>query len=71
MPYAASLCRLVGSIKFCSMYTRSEILSDANGHMREALATLETLRAAPSEMVERSKPIRVSVMFGSTEPGGA
>jgi hypothetical protein len=37
--------------------------------MREALTALETLRAAPSQAVERSKPIRVSVMFGSTEPG--
>jgi hypothetical protein len=37
--------------------------------VREALATLETLRALPSQVVERSKPIRVSVMLGSTESG--
>jgi hypothetical protein len=37
--------------------------------MREALAALETLSAVPSPAVERSKPIKVSVMFGSTEPG--
>jgi hypothetical protein len=37
--------------------------------MREALAALETLCTAPSQAVERSKPIRVSIMFGSTEPG--
>jgi hypothetical protein len=37
--------------------------------MREALAALEALRALPSQAVERSKPIRVSVMFGPTEPG--
>ena len=37
--------------------------------MREALAALDMLRAAPSQAVERSKPIRVSIMFGSTEPG--
>ncbi len=35
--------------------------------MREALAALEVLHATPSHSVERSKPIRVSVMFGSTE----
>jgi hypothetical protein len=33
--------------------------------MREALAALETLRAGPSPAVERSKPIAISVMFGS------
>jgi hypothetical protein len=33
--------------------------------MREALAALEMLRASPSQAVERSKPIRVSVNFGS------
>jgi SAM-dependent methyltransferase len=38
--------------------------------MREALAALEALRALPSQVVERSKPIRISVMFGSTGPGG-
>jgi hypothetical protein len=32
--------------------------------MREALATLETLRATPSQTVETSKPIKVLVMFG-------
>ena len=37
--------------------------------MREALAALDMLRAAPSQAVERSKPIRISIMFGSTEPG--
>jgi hypothetical protein len=37
--------------------------------MREALAALDMLRAAPSQAVERSKPIRVSIMFGSTQPG--
>ena len=36
--------------------------------MREALGALEILRAAPSQTVERSKPIKVSVMFGSAEP---
>jgi hypothetical protein len=35
--------------------------------MREALAALETLRAVPSQAVERSKPIRISVMFGRRE----
>jgi hypothetical protein len=35
--------------------------------MREALAALEALRAAPSQAVERSKPIKVSVMFGPRE----
>jgi hypothetical protein len=31
--------------------------------MREALAALETLRAAPSQAVERARPARISVMF--------
>ncbi len=31
--------------------------------MREALAALEALRAAPSRAVERSKPIKISVQF--------
>ena len=31
--------------------------------MREALASLEVLRAAPSEAVERSRPVRISVVF--------
>ena len=35
--------------------------------MREALAALETLRAVPSLAVERSKPIKVSVVFGPHE----
>ncbi len=33
--------------------------------MREALAGLELLRAAPSHAVERSRPIPISVVFGS------
>ncbi len=37
--------------------------------MREALAALETLRALPSRAVERSKPIKVSVIFGFRERG--
>jgi hypothetical protein len=36
--------------------------------MREAFAALEALRALASQAVERSKPIKVSVMLGSTEP---
>jgi hypothetical protein len=32
--------------------------------MREALAALEALRAIPSHAVERSKPFKVSVIFG-------
>ena len=32
--------------------------------MREALATLDTLRAAPSQAVERSKPFRLPLSFG-------
>jgi hypothetical protein len=31
--------------------------------MREVLAALETLRSVPSEAVERSKPIRLSLLF--------
>jgi hypothetical protein len=31
--------------------------------MREALAALEMLRAAPSPAVERSRPVRISVVF--------
>ena len=31
--------------------------------MREALASLETLRAVPSETVERSRPAKISVRF--------
>jgi hypothetical protein len=31
--------------------------------MREALAALETLRAAPSQAVERSRPTRISVIL--------
>jgi hypothetical protein len=31
--------------------------------MREALAGLEVLRAAPSQAVERSRPVRISVVF--------
>jgi hypothetical protein len=39
-------------------------LAERSGRvMREALAALETLRATPSEAVERSRPIRVSVML--------
>jgi hypothetical protein len=37
--------------------------------MREALAALEALRALPSRAVERSKPIKVSVIFGLLERG--
>jgi hypothetical protein len=37
--------------------------------MREALGGLERLSAAPSLAVEKSKPVRVSVIFGSAEPG--
>jgi hypothetical protein len=32
--------------------------------MREALASLETLRVAPSQTVERSRPVKVSVRLG-------
>ena len=38
--------------------------------MREALAELETLRAAPSRAVEISKPIRISVQFDRSVSGG-
>jgi hypothetical protein len=34
--------------------------------MREALAALEMLRVAPSTAVEKSKPVRISVMFEPT-----
>jgi hypothetical protein len=34
--------------------------------MREALAALEMLRAAPSPAVERSRPVRISVVFERT-----
>jgi hypothetical protein len=34
--------------------------------MREALAALEMLRAAPSIAVERSRPVRISVVFEPT-----
>jgi hypothetical protein len=37
--------------------------------MREALAALENLRAVPSEAVERSKPIKLSVIFGLLKRG--
>jgi hypothetical protein len=37
--------------------------------MREALGALERLSAAPSLAVEKSKPVRVSVIFGSAGPG--
>jgi hypothetical protein len=37
--------------------------------MREVLASLEVIRAVPSRAVEKSKPIKVSVVFGSAEPG--
>ena len=36
--------------------------------MREALASLEMLRAAPSQAVERSRPARISVMFEPRPP---
>jgi hypothetical protein len=35
--------------------------------MREAIAAVEALRAVPSEAVERSKPINVSVVLGLCE----
>jgi hypothetical protein len=35
--------------------------------MREAFAALEALRSLPSQAVERSKPIKVSVVFGSAD----
>ena len=34
-----------------------------------ALAGLEMLRAAPSEAVERAKPVKISVMFGQRREG--
>src|SRR5882762_3981801 len=34
--------------------------------MRETLAALEVLRAAPSPAVERSRPVRISVVFEPT-----
>jgi hypothetical protein len=37
--------------------------------MREALGASEGLSAAPNLAVERSKPIKVSVIFGSAESG--
>jgi hypothetical protein len=37
--------------------------------MREALAALEMLRAAPSQAVERSRPTRISVVFEQHSPG--
>jgi hypothetical protein len=37
--------------------------------MREALAALETLRAGPSQAVERSRPATISVMFEPRPPG--
>src|SRR5712671_4027536 len=36
--------------------------------MREALAALETVRAAPSQAVERSRPARISVIFEPRPP---
>jgi hypothetical protein len=39
-------------------------LAERHGRvMREALAALEMLRAAPSPAVERSRPFRISVVF--------
>src|SRR6266852_5365807 len=38
------------------------------GVMREALAALETVRAAPSQAVERSRPARISVIFEPRPP---
>ena len=37
--------------------------------MREAIASLETLGAAPSHAVERSRPARILVMFEPRPPG--
>jgi hypothetical protein len=37
--------------------------------MREALAALEMLRAVPSQAVEKSKPIKISVIFGAAGAG--
>jgi hypothetical protein len=39
--------------------------------MREALAALEMLRAGPSQAVERSKPISISIMFEPMDGGPA
>jgi hypothetical protein len=49
---------------------REELLPLAERYGRTmcgALAALENLRAVPSEAVERSRPIKVSVMFGQRE----
>ena len=35
--------------------------------MREALGSLEMLRTAPSQAVERSRPTRISITFGSDD----
>jgi len=35
--------------------------------MRDALVALETLRAGPSQAVERSRPVRISVVFDPTK----
>jgi hypothetical protein len=40
-----------------------------SGVMHDALTGLEKLRAVPSYAVEKSKPVKVSVVFGSAEPG--
>src|SRR5713226_7894932 len=37
--------------------------------MREAIAALEVLRAAPSQAVERSRPARITVMFEAPQGG--
>jgi hypothetical protein len=50
---------------------REELLPLAERYGRTmcgALAMLETLRAIPSGEVERSQPIKVSVIFGLREP---
>jgi hypothetical protein len=39
--------------------------------MREALAALETIRAAPSRAVERSRPTRISVILDCAADAGA
>jgi hypothetical protein len=39
--------------------------------MREAIAALETLHAAPSQAVDRSKPISISIMFEPMDAGPA
>jgi hypothetical protein len=38
--------------------------------MREALGALEEFRAAPSPAVERSRPVKISVAFGSADCRG-